>query len=270
MHVRLCLLLALVVITSLVASAQSDAPAYQKPPQAIVDIMDAAPLPGVAAEPDCATSSRWCPAGRCRRSPSSPGRGLASPARASTRPTAAPAACRAALASPCERLRPAAERSIQVPADAHIALIGFSPDGRRLAFTDTRDTRIDLYVADVATGATRRADAALNTIVSGCGWLTDSSALLCPFVAADRGAPPAAPSAPSGPNIQENARTWRTDPDVSGSADERARREAVRVLRLVAARLRRRRDRTPLARRQARHRHRRRVTGRPVRPRHRE
>ena len=40
-----------VVLTSALGTAQSDAPAYQKPPQAIVDIMDAAPLPGVAVSP---------------------------------------------------------------------------------------------------------------------------------------------------------------------------------------------------------------------------
>ena len=51
MPLRLLLLLALIVTASLVAVAQSDAPAYQKPPQAIVDIMEAAPLPGVAISP---------------------------------------------------------------------------------------------------------------------------------------------------------------------------------------------------------------------------
>ena len=35
--------------------------------------------------------------------------------------------------------------------------------------------------------------------------MTDSTALLCPFVAADRAAPPVAPASPSGPNIQENS-----------------------------------------------------------------
>jgi dipeptidyl aminopeptidase/acylaminoacyl peptidase len=202
MHARILSLVALIVMMSAFAVAQSDAPAYQKPPQAIVDIMDAAPPPGVALSPtrdvialvprksmpSIAELARpWLGLAGSRIDPANSGpRGFPSGTGVTLRTVAT-----------------AAERSIQVPADAHVGLVGFSPDGRRLAFTDTRETRIDLYVADVATGVTRRADAALNTIVGGCSWLIDSSALLCPFVATDRGAPPAAPAAPSGPNVQE-------------------------------------------------------------------
>jgi dipeptidyl aminopeptidase/acylaminoacyl peptidase len=198
---RLLLLIALVVTTPVLAFAQSDASAYQKPPQVIVDIMDAAPLPGVALSPSrdvialvprrsmpiAELAKPWVGLAGERVDPSNNG------------PRGFPGGTGITL----KTIATAAERTIQVPAGAHVALIGFSPNGRRLAFTDTRATRIDLYVAEVATGVARKADAALNTIVSGCGWLTDSSALLCPFVATDRGAPPAAPAAPSGPNIQE-------------------------------------------------------------------
>ena len=81
----------------------------------------------------------------------------------------------------------------------------FSPDGKRFSFSDTRETRIDLYVGEVATGQIHMVDAPLNGVSGGCEWLDDSSALLCGFVPADRGAPPAPPKAPSGPNIQENS-----------------------------------------------------------------
>jgi hypothetical protein len=47
-------------------------------------------------------------------------------------------------------------------------------------------------------------DAALNDISGSCKWLDDSSGLLCGFVPAGRTSAPAAPKAPSGPNIQEN------------------------------------------------------------------
>jgi len=202
MHARILLLAALIVMMSAFAGAQSDTPAYQKPPQAIVDIMDAAPPPGVALSP-----TRDVIALVPRKSMPSiaelarPWLGLAGsridPA------TSGPRGFPSGTGITLRTVATAAERTIQVPADAHIGLVGFSPDGRRLAFTDTGDTRIDLYVVDVATGVARKADAALNTIVGGCGWLMDSSALLCPFVATDRGAPPTAPSSPSGPNIQE-------------------------------------------------------------------
>jgi dipeptidyl aminopeptidase/acylaminoacyl peptidase len=224
MRIRTFLLAALLVITSAFLVAQADAPAYQKPPQSIVDIMDAAPLPLVAVSPArdvIALGSRrsmpsiaelarpWLGLAGSRIDPSNNG------------PRAIPSGTDITLRT----IATGVERKIQVPADAHIALIGFSPDGARLAFTNTRDARIDLHIADVATGATRVVDAALNTIVGGCGWLSDSSALLCTFVPTDRRSPPAAPAAPSGPNIQENhgpAGPIRTFQDLLTNAHDEA------------------------------------------------
>jgi dipeptidyl aminopeptidase/acylaminoacyl peptidase len=224
MQLRTFLLAVLVVVTTTFGLAQSSAPTYQKPPQAIVDIMDAAPLPGVAVSP-----LRDVIALVPRRSMPSIGE-LAKPwfGLAGSRVDPSNNGPRTAPTGTGVTLRTIAtgtERTLQVPTDAHISLIGFSPDGKRLAYTHTRDTRIDLYVADVATGATRVVDAALNGIVGGCGWLTDSSALLCPFVDSNRSTRPAAPAAPSGPNIQENsgpAGPIRTFQDLLTSAHDEA------------------------------------------------
>ena len=192
-----------VVLVAGLAVAQSDTPAYQKPPQAIVDVMNAEPLPGVAISP-----LRDVIALVPRHSMPS----IAELAR----PWLGLAGSRIDPANNGPRLRPAgtgvtlrtiatgAERRIPVAAGSNIAPVGFSPDGKRFAFTNTRDTRIELQIVDVATATVRAVDGALNTIVGGCSWLIDSSALMCPFVPAGRSAPPAAPPAPSGPNIQEN------------------------------------------------------------------
>ena len=192
-----------VILVSALGVAQSDSPAYQKPPQAIADVMNAEPLPGVAVSP-----LRDVIALVPRQSMPS----IAELAR----PWLGLAGSRIDPANNGPRLRPAgtgitlrtigngAERRIPIPAGSNVALVGFSPDGKRLAFTITRDTRIELHILDIATAATRGVDGALNTIVGGCGWLIDSSALLCPFVPAGRASPPAATAAPSGPNIQEN------------------------------------------------------------------
>jgi dipeptidyl aminopeptidase/acylaminoacyl peptidase len=96
------------------------------------------------------------------------------------------------------------ERSIQVPPAARVGAFSFSPDGKRFSFTNTRESRIDLYVGDVASGQTRLVDGAVNGVAGGCDWLDDGTALLCPFVPSARGAEPAPPKTPSGPNIQEN------------------------------------------------------------------
>ena len=224
MQLRTVVLTSLVVIASAFPLAQSSAPAYQKPPQAIVDIMDAAPLPGVAVSPlrDVialvprrsmpaigALAKPWLGLAGSRINPSNNG------------PRTAPSGTGVTLRT----IATGAERSIPVPADAHISLVGFSPDGKRLAFTNTRAARIDLHLLDVATGATRVVDAALNTTVGGCSWLMDNSTLLCPFVDSSRGRVPTAPAAPSGPNIQENsgpAGPVRTFQDLLTSAHDEA------------------------------------------------
>jgi len=224
MQLRVFVLATLLVVTSAFGLAQSNAPTYVKPPQAIVDIMDAAPLPGVAVSPlnnvialvprrsmpSIAELARpWLGLAGSRINPANNG------------PRNAPTGTGVMLRT----IATGAELKIQIPANAHVSLVGFSPDGKRLAFTNSRDTRIDLYVADVATGATRVVDAALNNVVGGCSWLIDSSALLCPFVETNRGTPPAAPAAPSGPNIQENngpAGPIRTFEDLLTSAHDEA------------------------------------------------
>lgn len=106
------------------------------------------------------------------------------------------------------RLGEEAERAIAGhPRDGRIRNVRFSPDGSRVAYTvDTMD-RIDLYVADVESATSRRVlDAAVNDAASGAPyrWVSDSRSLVVMTVPAGRGPLPPAPSAPSGPVIQEN------------------------------------------------------------------
>jgi dipeptidyl aminopeptidase/acylaminoacyl peptidase len=118
-----------------------------------------------------------------------------------------------------------AERKLTVPAGARIGAVTFSPDGKRLIFTNTRDTRIDLHIVDIATGQSRMVEAGLTGVGAECQWLDDSSGLMCGFVPADRGPAPAAPKAPSGPNIQENVGRpgpVRTYQDLLTSANDEA------------------------------------------------
>jgi dipeptidyl aminopeptidase/acylaminoacyl peptidase len=97
------------------------------------------------------------------------------------------------------------ERKVVLPAGARVSGLSFSPDGKRFVFTNTRDTGIDLYVADTTTGAAKLVPgAAMNGLAGGCDWLDDSSALICPFVPTPRRPAPAEPKVPGGPNVQEN------------------------------------------------------------------
>jgi dipeptidyl aminopeptidase/acylaminoacyl peptidase len=210
-----------------VPHAQSGAQSsgYLTPPPAIVDIMSAEPLPTVAVSPTrdvIALSTRpgmppiaevaqpMLRIAGLRINPRNNGPHRASGASGITLKT----------------IVGGAERKVQVPADARIGAVKFSPDGKRLAFTNARDNSIDLHIVDVATGQSRQvAGAAVNEVSTGCDWLEDSSALLCGLVPQGRGSSPPQPAVPNGPNIQENvsrAGPVRTYQDLLSSAHDEA------------------------------------------------
>src|SRR5437762_8680905 len=98
------------------------------------------------------------------------------------------------------------EVRVAVPPQARISHVKFSPDGSRLAFLNTKDAAIELWVAD-ASGAARAVSGAdrINAAAGDpCDWLNDNATLLCTAVPASRGAEPGASPVPAGPNVREN------------------------------------------------------------------
>ena len=188
--------------------AQSAAPAaagYLTPPKAIVDIMDAEPLPTAVVSPAgdviALMTRRSMPSIEEVSAPMLRLAGM----RINPKNTGPHRSFSSAGTSLTLRtIATGAERRITVPAGARLGNVSFSPNGRHFTFTNTRDARIDLYVGDVATGQTRLVDAAMNGVSGRCEWLDDSAAMLCGFVPGGRGSMPPEPKAPTGPNIQEN------------------------------------------------------------------
>ena len=186
-------------------SATTPASGYLTPPQAIVDILDAEPLPTVVVSPSrdvlAIVPRRGMPPIAELAQPMLRLAGLRiNPANNGPRGT--PSGTGITLRSVATN----AERTVQVPPNVRIGQPVFSPNGRRLFFTNTRENRVDLWIGDVATGQARMVDAPLNAIGgAGCDWLDDSSAVLCRFVPATRGPVPSPAKAPSGPNVQENS-----------------------------------------------------------------
>ncbi len=155
---------------------------YLTPPKAVVDIMNAEPLPSVTVGPN---------------------RGLMMLMARSSMPTIAevsqpmlriaglrinprtngPHRMGGGTALTLRNISTGTERKVTVPADPQIGDVSFSPDGKRFSFTNTHESGIDLYIADVTTAAPKKVTgAALNGLSSGCEWLDDSSALLCALV----------------------------------------------------------------------------------------
>ncbi len=93
-----------------------------------------------------------------------------------------------------------------LPDDARISAPDWSPDGQRFAFTVTADDGIALFYAETSDARARqltpyRLNAAIG---SPCDWRASSRSLFCKFIPRQRGPAPVAPTAPSGPVIQES------------------------------------------------------------------
>jgi len=189
---------------SLVLSAQSStATGYQMPPKVIADIMDTEPLPGVTLSPDRMTlllSHR-------RAMPSiaevaAPFIGLGG-ARVDPR-TNGPRLLGATYGLTLKDVATGTERKLALPGTGSFSG-AFSPDGKRVAITQTTDGAIKLLIADVATAQVRTMiDGGVNTLAGGCTWTDDSTGFLCRLTVDGRGPKPAEPSVPTSPNIQEN------------------------------------------------------------------
>jgi dipeptidyl aminopeptidase/acylaminoacyl peptidase len=230
-------ILALVAASCLSAAvlaeqAQPAAPSgYLQPPKTIVDILDAPPPPMVylsstgdamaVLERDSMPSIEeiaqpMLRLGGIRINPKTNGLHRAVRYRALS------------LKSPVD----GSERKVTLPPSPAIRWIGFSPDGSRFAFMQTHDDRNELWVGRTATGQARAVtNAPLNATLGGsqapgaCEWTGQGDSLLCAFVVANRGAAPATPLVPPGPNIQENRGVQapvRTYQDLLGSANDEA------------------------------------------------
>lgn len=199
---------------------------YLTPPKLIVDVLDAPPPPDVHLSPsrDVVAVLERTPmpsiaelarpmlrlAG-LRIDPRNNGRHRVRTAKALTLKTVADGTTRA----------------VTLPAAPALTWIGFSADGARFAFTHARDTAIELWIGESASGRAHAVNGlALNGIFGApCTWVGTGGQLLCSAVPAGRGPAPAAPLAPTGPNVQEHrggVAPVRTYQDLLTSAHDEA------------------------------------------------
>jgi dipeptidyl aminopeptidase/acylaminoacyl peptidase len=98
-------------------------------------------------------------------------------------------------------------RRVALPADASIQRPHWSNDGTKIAFARDVDDRVELWIADAATGQVKPiAGARLNDVLEDkITWLSDNRHVLAVLVPEGRGPAPAAGRAPIGPNVQESS-----------------------------------------------------------------
>ena len=203
----LCLLIAWLVQTPALLQAQS----YQTPPKPLADLVTVAPTPAVsvsgkgdyllilerAANPTIAELSQpeFKLAGlRLNPATNGPSRTIfLTGLRLKKMPTGRDAG-------------PSEVAISGLPSPAQLGNVQWSPDETKIAFTNTTDSRIELYVADVATATAKRVgDIALNAVLgSPFQWVSNSQGFIVKAIPAKRGAAPAINRVPEGPTTQEN------------------------------------------------------------------
>jgi dipeptidyl aminopeptidase/acylaminoacyl peptidase len=194
--------LALVLMLS---AAFGQQPAYQKPPQPVLDVLNAPPSPNVSFSPArdrmLLTHSTRYPTIAQLSEPMLRIAGLR--INPNTNGPHTPALITGLT---LKNFVTDKETKVTVPLNARLSSISWSPDGKHFSFFNTTATGIELWVGNATTGAARRIPGvALNAAYGQAAeWMPDNKTLLCKTVVAGRGRPPAAPKVPAGPNIQES------------------------------------------------------------------
>ena len=107
-----------------------------------------------------------------------------------------------------------AEQKIDLPVDFYVSEPSWSPEGHAIVFSHATDTGTELWLADARTGKTAavpgiKLNAALTEAGPSdeslpCQWMPGGASLLCLTIPAGRGGAPAPPTVPVGPRVQES------------------------------------------------------------------
>ncbi len=200
-------LVALAALCALLAAAGATAAqTYQKPPQAVLDVLNAPVPPTGALSPTreymlLAQGVRYPPITELaqpmlrlaglRINPNTTGRHRAP----------------FYIALTLKKVSDGSERKVELPAGAQAGLPVWSADGRRFAFINTTPAGIELWAGDPASARAWKLKGVAVGAVYGTPvqWMPDNKTLLVQTVPAKRGAPPAEETVPKAPNVQESS-----------------------------------------------------------------
>jgi dipeptidyl aminopeptidase/acylaminoacyl peptidase len=191
----------------------SDAPKYVLPPQPIVDVFDAEFLPQTIVSPNrqvvALTRARANPTIAELAQPMLRLAGSRVNPKTNGPHRASGLTGTGIYAIALKKIADGAEVNVTMPPQAKVSHIKFSPDGSKLAFLQTKDSAIELWIADGATGAAKAvvsgADRINATTGDPCDWLRDNVTMVCGLMPSGRGAAPAEPTVPPGPIVHESS-----------------------------------------------------------------
>ncbi len=178
---------------------------YKQPPKPVADLIDARPTPTVILSP----TKEWMVIGE--RRPLPPIAELAQPElrlaglRINPR-TNGPSRESYFTNLTLLRMDGGLERAVEgLPAKSRIGSVRWSPDGKKVAFSLTIETGIELWLFDAEKPVARRVTSRLLNGASGSPfqWASDSNTLITRLLV-ERGDPPQSPTVPFGPTVQES------------------------------------------------------------------
>ncbi|MDT7603575.1 MAG: hypothetical protein QOF61_1572 [Acidobacteriota bacterium] len=196
-------LFVLLALASVAALAQGG---YRKPPQEVLDVLNAPVTPTAFISPArdrmlLATGVRY-PSIADLAQPMLRLAGL----RINPN-TSGPHRAQYFVAYTIKRIPDGAETKITLPVGAHASAPEWSADGKRFAFTNTTPAGIELWTGDAASGSLTKVRAAMVNAIYGDAvqWMPDSRTLLVQLVPSARQKLAPAPGVPVGPTIQESS-----------------------------------------------------------------
>ncbi len=198
--------LRLPILLLLATSLAAQSPKYLTPPPDVVAAFDAAPLPDALLSP----SKKVMALAYRKAQPSIAmlSRPVLRIAGERVNPrTNGPHRTALIYAIHLQKIAGGPEIKVTVPSNGTLSNLKFSPDGSKLAFLNTRDDGIELWVANASSGEAKKVSGTsrLNAAAGDpCDWLNDSKTLICKVVPLGRGPAPADSNVPGGPNVQEN------------------------------------------------------------------
>jgi dipeptidyl aminopeptidase/acylaminoacyl peptidase len=203
----ICLLLTVAALTGLAGTAFAQQK-YQKPPKAVMDVLDAPLAPNLFLSP----KRDFMVFANPIRYPSISD--LAEPmlrlagVRISPGNNAARGYIYYWTGLSVKKFPDGEERKVSLPPGVnHIVEPRWSPTGKMLAFNNETSSAVNLWVLDVAEARVRQIPGVrLNPLLGNSAqWMSDQKSMLVKLIPADRGAVPKPPAVPPGPKIQESS-----------------------------------------------------------------
>jgi dipeptidyl aminopeptidase/acylaminoacyl peptidase len=199
-----CFAIVLTVLCSLVSAQETP---YMKPPQAILDVLNAPEAPQVSVSPTrdmmlMATQLRYPPIADVAAPMLRLAGSRIDPA------TNGPHRAQYSVALSLKRISDGVETKVVLPANAKVSVPRWSPDGKQFAFMNTVANGIELYVGETSSAKIRKmTGVAINAAYGDpLNWV-DAHTLLVQLVPSGRGKRPEEPAVPTGPYIQESSGT---------------------------------------------------------------